>query len=103
MKQGSTLVMQKEKIGPREHILPSNFGADPERNELTSELLRELVAHLSQNRTQLREEWVARIAEARLLTGMTQEEIFGAAASVYDTCVEPLATAPFYAQQAECT
>ncbi len=92
--------MQKEKIGPREHILPSNFGADPERNEPTSELLRELVAHLRQNRTQLREEWVARIAEARLLTAMTQEEIFAEATSVYDSYVAALETGTFEALQA---
>jgi len=35
--------------------------------EEPSELLRELVAHLRQNRTQLREEWVVRITETRLL------------------------------------
>ena len=44
--------------------------------EEPSELLRELVAHLRQNRTQLREEWVVRITETRLLTAMTKEEIF---------------------------
>jgi hypothetical protein len=33
------------------------------RSEAPSELLRELVAHLRQNRTQLREEWVVRIPE----------------------------------------
>src|SRR6266446_398486 len=44
--------------------------------EEPSELLRELVAHLRQNRTQLREEWVVRITETRLLTAMTKEELF---------------------------
>ncbi len=39
-------------------------------------LLTELVAHLRQNRTQLREEWARRITESRLLTAMTQDEIF---------------------------
>ena len=34
----------------------------------STELLQELVAHLRQNRTQLREEWANRITEARLLT-----------------------------------
>ena len=37
----------------------------------STELLRELVAHLRQHRTQLREEWANRITEARLLTAMT--------------------------------
>src|SRR5258708_28789970 len=57
------------------------------RSDVASELLRELVAHLRQNRTQLREEWVARISETRLLTAMTKEEIFTEATSVYDSYV----------------
>src|SRR5882672_10703673 len=67
---------------------------DPElkRTEEPSELLRELVAHLRQNRTQLREEWVVRISETRLLTAMTKEEIFAEATSVYDSYVEALET-----------
>jgi rsbT co-antagonist protein RsbR len=69
--------------------------ADP-----TSLLLRELVAHLRQNRTQLREEWARRITEAKLLTAMTQEEIFAEATSVYDNYVEALETGTFEALQA---
>ena len=73
----------------------------PDRNqfEATSELLRELVAHLRQNRTQLREEWVGRISETRLLTAMTKEEIFAEATSVYDSYVEALETETFEALQ----
>ncbi len=70
------------------------------RNEPKMELLRELVAHLRQNRTLLREEWVARIAEAQLLTAMTQEEIFAEATSVYDSYVAALETGTFEALQA---
>ena len=66
----------------------------------TSVLLRELVAHLGQNRTQLREEWVRRISEARLLTTMTKDEIFAEATSVYDSYVEALETRTFEALQA---
>src|ERR1700738_1450584 len=69
------------------------------QNEATSELLRELVAHLRQNRTQLREEWVQRISETRLLTAMTQEEIFAEATSVYDNYVAALETGTFEALQ----
>ncbi len=69
------------------------------RHELTSELLKELVSHLRQNRTQLREEWVRRIAEAKLLTAMSQEEIFAEATSVYDSYVEALETGTFEALQ----
>lgn len=70
------------------------------RSEPTSELLRELVAHLRQNRTQLREEWVSRITEAQLLTAMTKDEIFAEATSVYDSYVEALETGTFEALQA---
>src|SRR6202050_3814338 len=63
-------------------------------------LLRELVAHLRQNRTQLREEWANRITEAQLLTAMTKEELFAEATSVYDNYVEALATGTFEALQA---
>ena len=61
-------------------------------SDSTAVLLRELVAHLGYNRTQLREEWVRRIAEARLLTAMTRDEIFAEATSVYDSYVEALET-----------
>jgi rsbT co-antagonist protein RsbR len=73
---------------------------DTKPNEEPSELLRELVAHLRQNRTQLREEWVGRISETRLLTAMTKEEIFAEATSVYDSYVEALETETFEALQA---
>src|ERR1700719_4831275 len=65
----------------------------------STELLRELVAHLRQNRTQLREEWANRITEAQLLTAMTKEEIFAEATSVYDNYVEALSTGTFEALQ----
>src|SRR5438309_7214598 len=68
--------------------------------ESTAALLRELVAHLRQNRTQLREEWVRRITRAQLLTAMTEEEIFAEATSVYDNYVEALETGTFEALQA---
>jgi rsbT co-antagonist protein RsbR len=68
--------------------------------EPRAELHRELVAHLRQNRTLLREEWVARIGEAALLTAMSQEEIFAEATSVYDTYVAALETGTLDALQA---
>jgi len=68
--------------------------------ESTAALLRELVAHLRQNRTQLREEWARRITRAQLLTAMTEEEIFAEATSVYDNYVEALETGTFEALQA---
>src|SRR5437773_3543874 len=70
------------------------------RLESTASLLRELVAHLRQQRAQLREEWARLITEAKLLTAMTKEEIFAEATSVYDNYVEALETGTFEALQA---
>jgi rsbT co-antagonist protein RsbR len=72
----------------------------PDSRETTAALLRELVAHLRQNRTQLREEWARRITESKLLTAMTREEIFAEATSVYDNYVEVLETGSVEALQA---
>jgi rsbT co-antagonist protein RsbR len=63
-------------------------------------LLPELVQHLRQNRTALREEWARRITQARLLTAMTPQEIFSEATSVYDNYVEVLETGSVEALQA---
>jgi len=83
--------------------LSSNRSAaatSPGVSESSAALLRELVAHLRQNRTQLREEWARRITEAQLLTAMTKEEIFTEATSVYDNYVEVLETGSVEALQA---
>lgn len=66
----------------------------------TRALLRELVAHLRENRTELREEWARRITEAGLLTSMTKEEIFKEATTVYDNYVAVLETGSVEALQA---
>ena len=63
-------------------------------------LLKELVAHLREQRSQAREDWARRIQEANLLTAMSHEEIFAEATSVYDNYVEALATGTFEALQA---
>ena len=55
-------------------------------------LLPELVAYLRDNRTGLREQWVDRIAAARLLTAMTPDEIFSEVTAVYDNYVAALET-----------
>jgi rsbT co-antagonist protein RsbR len=92
--------MQRDKTATRESAPQKGRVAELARSEPKAELLRELVAHLRQNRTLLREEWVARIAEAQLLTAMTQEEIFAEATSVYDSYVAALETGTFEALQA---
>ncbi|KZS66206.1 anti-anti-sigma factor [Mycobacterium kansasii] len=62
-------------------------------------LLPQLVQHLRQNRTGLREEWARRITAAELLTAMTPEEIFSEATAVYDNYVEVLETGSVEALQ----
>src|SRR5579864_455334 len=86
------VVVVKTKVSPR--------FKSPQATEFTAALLRELVAHLRQNRTQLRQEWARRIQEAQLLTAMSEEEIFAEATSVYDNYVEALETGTFEALQA---
>src|SRR5580692_12773641 len=92
--------MSKREVTLKDAGTRSNPGVEIVGSEAPSELLRELVAHLRQNRTQLREEWVVRITETRLLTAMTKEEIFAEATSVYDSYVEALETETFEALQA---
>jgi rsbT co-antagonist protein RsbR len=76
-------------------ILPQQASSDT-----TVSLLRELVTHLRQNRTQMRQEWARRITEAQLLTAMSADEIFTEATAVYDQYVEALETGTFEALQA---
>ena len=73
---------------------------EPPRDAQTTELLRELVAHLRAQRTQLREEWLRRITETRLLTAMSRDEIYAEATSIYDQYVEALEAGAFEALQA---
>ena len=79
-----------------EHGAPE-AGATP--TDAGAALLRELVAHLRQNRTVLREKWARRITEAQLLTALTPEEIFSEATSIYDSYVEVLETGSVEALQ----
>ena len=65
---------------------------EPAEDNDPSDLLRELVAYLRDNRTDLREEWARRISEAELLGVMSDEEIFSEATAVYDNYVDALET-----------
>jgi rsbT co-antagonist protein RsbR len=69
-------------------------------SESSITLLRELVAHLRESRTQLREEWARRITEAQLLTAMSKDEIFAEATALYDNYVDVLETGSVEALQA---
>lgn len=75
----------------------SSFHREDDAN---ADLLKELVSHLRENRTQLREQWARRITEARLLTAMSKEEIFTEVSSVYDNYIEVLETGSVEALQA---
>ena len=85
-------------------LYPDIDGLDPDTHHLLGwrsvDGRQELVAHLRENRTQLREEWARRITESRLLTAMTKEEIFKEATAVYDNYVEALESGTFEALQA---
>ncbi|HEX4622652.1 MAG TPA: STAS domain-containing protein, partial [Myxococcaceae bacterium] len=72
----------------------------PPRGETSASLLRELVSHLRQNRTQLRDEWARLIVENDLLQAMTHDEIFAEATSVYDNYLDALETGTLEALQA---
>ncbi|MEX0618144.1 MAG: STAS domain-containing protein [Pseudohongiellaceae bacterium] len=69
-------------------------------DEARDEALRELLAHLRQNRTDLREEWARRIMEARLLTAMTEDEILAECSAVYDNYLGTLETGSLEALEA---
>src|SRR5215217_2800993 len=56
------------------------------------DLLHELVDHLRKSQEALREEWVRRITEAKLLSVMTPDEIFSEVTAVYDNYVTALET-----------
>src|SRR6185312_5865338 len=63
-----------------------------ERSADQTELLPELIAHLQQNRSDLRQEWTNRITDAHLLAAMTANEVFTEVTSVYDNYVAVLET-----------
>ncbi len=76
------------------------LSADSLAEVSVDKLLPQLVEHLRQNRTALREEWARRISAARLLTAMTPDEVFSEATSVYVNYVEVLETGSVEALQA---
>ena len=78
---------------------PTDPTAAGDQQDARDDLLRELVAHLRNNRTELRQDWARRIGEAQLLTALTEEEIFSEATSVYDNYVEVLETGSVEALQ----
>jgi len=91
--------MSTKEVAAMVRISPLSAQRAPSREEMAP-LLSELVSHLRESRTQLRQEWARRIALTQLLRAMTEEEIFAEATSVYDNYVEALETGTFEALQA---
>ena len=63
------------------------------------QLLPQLVAHLREHRTRLRQDWATRVRGADLLRAMTPEEVLAETTSVYDNYVEVLETGSVEALQ----
>ena len=74
--------------------------SQPSTEQTEAALLHELVDHLRNSRTALREEWARRITEAELLRAMTPEEIFTEVTAVYDNYVDVLETGSVESLQA---
>ncbi len=64
------------------------------------ELLKELVDHFRHERTPLRQEWVRQMTAKGLLEGLTHEETEIESATIYDTCIECLATSRYESAEA---
>jgi rsbT co-antagonist protein RsbR len=79
-----------------EEAMPTHTGdagdQPPDRPQLDEPLLHQLVAHLHERRSDLREKWAGRITDAQLLRAMTQQEIFSEVTAVYDNYVTALET-----------
>ena len=71
----------------------------PPHDESIDLLLSELVAHLREKRSQLRQEWARAISDAGLLTAMSPTEILAEATTIYDSYVDALATGTYAALQ----
>ena len=63
------------------------------------QLLPQLVAHLREHRSRLRQEWAGRILDSHLLQAMTPQEMAAETTSVYDNYVEVLETGSVEALQ----
>jgi rsbT co-antagonist protein RsbR len=93
-----TDTVAREELGGRMSESSTDFASTDDKL-VGQDLLPQLVQHLRQNRTVLREEWARRITEAELLTAMSPEEIFSEATTVYDSYVEVLETGSVEALQ----
>ena len=58
-------------------------------------LLNELVAHFREKRGALRKQWVNQMVAKRLLQGLTPTEVETESETIYDTCIDCLATGKY--------
>lgn len=72
--------------------VPAKRATSEQNRREQDQLLPQLVAHLREHRTKLREEWVSRIRDTHLLEAMTQQEMSAETTSVYDNYVGVLET-----------
>jgi rsbT co-antagonist protein RsbR len=90
------------QLDQREDTLMTDVDAPATGLGVSSEdhrMLPELVAHLREHRSELRDEWARRIDATHLLQAMTSQEIASETTSVYDNYVEVLETGSVEALQ----
>src|SRR5665811_2147179 len=88
--------MSKQMDESELHVMsavPDYSGQDKDQ------LLPQLVAHLREHRTKVRQEWTSRIQDTHLLEAMTPQEMAAETTSVYDNYVEVLETGSVEALQ----
>ena len=89
--------MNMTQDSPTAERLADDFPTLDRQDE--DQLLPQLVAHLREHRSRLREEWANRIHGAHLLEAMTPQETADETTSVYDNYVEVLETGSVEALQ----
>jgi rsbT co-antagonist protein RsbR len=82
---------------PADDEIAGDFSAEIDAED--EQLLPQLVAHLREHRTRLRQEWAGRIQDSHLLQAMTPQEVSAETTSVYDNYVEVLETGSVKALQ----
>ncbi len=64
-------------------------------NNKNKELTQELVGHFRENRENLKKQWVKEMTAKKFLNGLTPQEIEIESSTIYDTCIDCLATGSY--------
>ncbi|MGH8161979.1 MAG: STAS domain-containing protein [Gammaproteobacteria bacterium] len=83
---------RNEEINPRVRDQETPSAVTPLADKADATILREIVTHLRQNRTKLREDWARRIMEAGFLMAMTTEEVLSECGAMYANYLGALET-----------